>query len=89
MWHTTHPIIPADRNGDVAWRFHLLVGEVLHLENYNIIKGSPELSGSMASTLLKNEALQAFLDRHKAVVGGYYHGPDHPCNTDNVVGSLW
>ena len=22
-------------------------------------------------------------------MGGYYHGPDHPCNTDNVVGSLW
>ena len=57
--------------------------------NHHIIEGSPELSGSMASSLLKNGAVHSFLDHHEPVVGSYNHGPGHPCNTNNVIGDLW
>ena len=67
----------------------MAVGEALHLENYSILDAAPELSGSLASTLLKSDSLQAFFGRYRHIVGGYFHGPGHACNTNNVVGDLW
>ena len=87
---TEYPVNPAEERGDVTWSFHSLVDEVLQLEelqHYGRFTQAQWVNGLHSPQ--ESRATQAFLDRHKAVVGGYYHGPDHPCNTNNVIGDLW
>ena len=82
-------IFPADADSAVAQKFNDTISTVLCVDDYNILEASPELSGSMASKLLKSTDMQRFFDRYKHVIGPYHYGPGHPCNSENVVGDLW
>lgn len=62
---------------------------MLGIEDYNILEASPELSGSMASGLLKNKAMHTFFALNGHIMGSYYHGPNHPCNSENIVADFW
>ena len=73
----------------LADQFAEVVSQAVGLDDYNMLEASPELSGGMASRLLKSPLIGDFLARHGAVVGGYHHANRSPCNTDNVLLSFW
>jgi len=81
--------LPADKVPGTGDKLDAVLDRVLGISAYNLLDARPELSGSMATTLLKSVKLKRFFNKYGAVVGGYEDLFEPRLDTPNVVESLW
>ena len=84
-----HLLCAAEKNDRLAGDFCKVVDLALMYDDYNFIKGEPELGGVAVNRLLKSTLLAAFFKDHGRTLGGASYGPGHACNTHNVYLSFW
>lgn len=79
----------AERHEKAAEALQIKVQTALGLKFYNILAGNPELSGGMATRLLRNQGVLIFFRDWGYLMGTQYYGVNHPCNTTNVLYDFW
>lgn len=92
FWTPVTPVrlkLHAVKSPGMGHRLDELLDQVLDISCYNVLDAKPELSGSMATRLLKSPELKRFFARWGTVAGGYDDLFEGKLNTNNVVASLW